>query len=181
MAEYYIANRRFDRTSPGWDAYAKWRGLSQLIEVVSIENYSVLQGRRLTPEEWSNVAPAAEVGPHPVCFRNLDLLQGCLARTVPEVPFNLLCVFREPAEPPVARLSPFTLLGYDLIEDRTGVSALTNCSSGFPAVIVAAEISEFGLIRTFERAKEVQRDLPRAYPQEPHAYCSLWAIFRTSE
>jgi hypothetical protein len=113
MAECYIANQRFDRTSPGWDAYAKWRGLSQLIEVVSIENYSVLQGSHLTPEEWSNVAHAAEVGPHPVCFRNLDLLQGCLARTVPVVRFNLLCVFREPAEPPVARLSLFTLLGYD--------------------------------------------------------------------
>jgi hypothetical protein len=132
----------------------------------------------LTTDEWANIAPAEEVGPHPVCFRTLECLQGCLVRIAPKVPFNLLCVFREPDEPPVSPRSPFALLGYDLIEDRTGVSALTNCGSGFPSVLVASKITKCGLINTFEHAKEMQRELPRAYPDNPHANCSLWAIFR---
>jgi len=66
---------------------------------------------------------------------------------------------------------PFELLGYDLIEDRTGISALSNCGGGFPAAFADDEITKCGLIRSFERAKEVQRQLPRDYSKEPHAYC----------
>ncbi|MGB8609688.1 MAG: hypothetical protein WCE28_32215, partial [Bradyrhizobium sp.] len=65
-------------------------------------------------------------------------------------PFKLICVFREPVVPP--RLpqsrSPFELLGYDLIEDRTGMSALSNCGGGFPAAFADDEITECGLIRS---------------------------------
>ena len=156
----------------------KWRNLPQLTEVVSMDSYCVLGENRLTPDEWASIAPADEVGQHVVCFRTLECLQGCLARIAPTVPFNLLCVFREPDEPPVSPQPSFDLLGYDLSEDRTGISALTNCGSGFPLVLVDTEITACGLIGTFERAKEIQRDLPRAYPHEPHANCSLWAIFR---
>jgi len=175
---YYMATQKFDRTSVGWDAYAKWRNLPQLAEVVSMDSYCMLGGHRLTAKEWADIAPAAEVGTQVACFRTLECLRGCLIRIGPTVPFNLLCVFREPNEPPVSPQPSFALLGYDLIEDRTRISALTNCGGGFPAAFSDAEISELGLIRTYERAKEIQKELPRAYPHEPHANCSLWAIFR---
>jgi len=91
---------------------------------------------------------------------------------------DLLCVFREPDEPPVSPQPSFVLLGCDLIEDRTGISAVTNCGRQFSAVIGAADVNAHGLINTFERAKAIQRELLRVYPQDPHANCSLWAMFR---
>jgi hypothetical protein len=42
MPPYYMAIHTFDRTSEGWEAYTKWRKLPQLIEIVSIENGSII-------------------------------------------------------------------------------------------------------------------------------------------
>ena len=91
----------------------------------------------------------------------------------------LLCVFRNPdgALDPTKLAPAFTLLGYDLIEDRTGVSSVTN-SRSFTAAFPNAEISECGLIRSFDRAKEMQEQMPRLFPADPHASCSLWAVSR---
>src|SRR5262249_42223327 len=68
--------QKFDRTSIGWDAYAKWRNLPQLTEVVSMDSYCVLGEHHLTANERADIAPASEVGPHPVCFRTLECLRG---------------------------------------------------------------------------------------------------------
>ena len=180
MRGYYMAARKFDQREPDWGAYAKWRGLPQLTEVVSIENGSVLDPTRLDPQHWDSVAPSEEVNARWLCFTNLDALLACLRQLAAGEPHNLLCVFREPDTPPAAPPSEpaFVLLGFDLIEDRTGVSALTNCGSGFPLAFADADISAQGLIPDFSRARQVQADLRRNYPTEPHADCSLWAIFR---
>ena len=180
MTPYYMATTKLDPTSEGWDAYANWRKLPQLVEVVTIEDHYMPLRNQLTVEDWASVASADEVGP-PLCFRDLERLQRAIARISPTLPLNLLCVFREPTEPPIAPQSSFTFLGYDLIEDKTGVSAVTNCGGQFAAVIEDGEINARGLIDTFDRAKEIQRELPKSYPQDPHACCSLWAIFRVSE
>jgi hypothetical protein len=179
MTPYYMATTKFDPTSQGWDAYANWRKLPQLVEVVTIEDHYMPLRNQMTAEDWASVAPASEVG-QPLCFTNLDRLQQAIARMSPTVPLNLLCVFREPTQSPIAPRSSFTFLGYDLIDDKRSVSAVTNCGDQFSAVINNAEINAHGLIKTFERAKEIQRELRRVYPGDPHANCSLWAIFRVS-
>jgi hypothetical protein len=173
-----MATIKYDERFEGWDAYVKRLNLPHLTEIVSIDSHCALGESRLTSDETADIAPANEVGPHPVCFRTLECLQGCLVRIAPTVPFNLLCVFREPDEPPVSPQPSFVLLGCDLIEDRTGISAVTNCGRQFSAVIGAADVNAHGLINTFERAKAIQRELLRVYPQDPHANCSLWAMFR---
>ena len=62
--------------------------------------------------------------------------------------------------------------------DREGsISALTNCG-GFPNAFSNSELSEVGLLTEFERAVEVQRMLRSCYPDEHHADCHMWAIFR---
>jgi hypothetical protein len=179
---YYMATHRFDRTSEGWEAYAEFRKLPQLVEVVSMENHSAILRSELTSEEWADIVSDREFDRF-LCFGHLEWLQKCLERIRLSTPYNLLCVFREPVAPPVLpqSQSQFQVLGYDLIHHSTGVSALTNCGSGFPAVIDEDEITECGLIRTLERAKQIQRQLPETYPREPHAYCNLWAIFRASQ
>jgi hypothetical protein len=181
MPSYYIAGTKFDRTAPDWEAFYEWRGLPQLVEVVSIAG--ALDPDELTEEESRDVAPPEEVGcKELLCFRQLGILRDCILRIRRDKPTSLLCVFREPIEQPAPpeSPSPFALLGYDLIDDMC-ISALTECGGGFPAAFSDADISEVGLIRTFERAKRIQIDLRREYPHECHANCSLWAIFRSLE
>jgi putative ABC transport system ATP-binding protein len=43
------------------------------------------------------------------------------------------------------------------------------------------ELSEFGLLTNFDRAREVQKTLRSLHPEEPHANCDLWAVFRAIE
>ena len=71
----------------------------------------------------------------------------------------------------------FKFYGYDLIEESTCISALTNCG-GFDDVFLPNELTEYGLIHEINRAKEIQAKLSDRYPDEPHAQCELWAIWR---
>jgi hypothetical protein len=60
------------------------------------------------------------------------------------------------------------------------MSALTNCG-GFPKAFSNSELSKKGLLTGYERSRSVQDSLIREYPNERHADCHLWAIFRSGE
>jgi hypothetical protein len=181
VRSYYTATERYDRTTEGWDDYFEWRGLPQLVELVSMENVPAFRERDFTPEDWRHVAPTEEIGcPALLCFRQLRPLVDCILRVGGDKPINLLWVCRDPIEQPLPPTSQFSFesLGCDLI-DGMGLSPLTNCGRmPFPEAFSDAEISELGLIRSLERAKRIQTDLPR---DKPHANCRLWAIFRSLE
>jgi hypothetical protein len=68
-------------------------------------------------------------------------------------------------------------LGYDLVDVQHSASALSNCG-GFPHAFSNEELTSKGLLASHARAVEVQAALRRHYPQEPHADCHVWAIFR---
>ncbi len=90
----------------------------------------------------------------------------------------MLCVFRNPVEQPLALpVADFQFLGYDLVDIENSASALSNCG-GFPEVFANSELSVVGLLTDFDRAVEVQRTLRTTFPNEIHANCHLWAIFR---
>jgi len=110
-------------------------------------------------------------------FTDLDYLR---IETASILRKNLLCVFRNPFTHPSAAQVPegFEFIGYDLVDKDTGMSALTNCG-GFQKAFSNGELSEKGLLRTHERARTVQGTLVREYPNEHHANCHLWAIFRS--
>src|SRR5262249_15426600 len=93
---------------------------------------------------------------------------------------NFLCVFRNPSSQPALPAGPlnFELLGYDLVDIQASASALTNCG-GFPEVFENSERSSKGLLASCTRALEVQSELRRKYPEEPHADCHVWAILRS--
>ena len=171
---WFVATTKFDRTDATWAKYIAWSGLKQLEEVVSLDSSlcpTVLPDFK--PEYWNHIVNE-DFMLH--FFTDLNYLRGETA-TIPRK--NLLCVFRNPpAQPSAAQVSEgFEFIGYDLLEKDSGISALTNCG-GFAKAFSNSEISEKGLLLTHERSRAVQEALIREYPNEPHADCHLWAIFR---
>jgi hypothetical protein len=59
------------------------------------------------------------------------------------------------------------------------IGSLTNCG-GFPDVFDGGEISPVGLLTDHSRALEVREELRALHPEEPHANCHAWAIFRAA-
>ena len=95
---------------------------------------------------------------------------------------NLLGVYRNPGAhpdgPPPSSFE-FRFEGYDLVEAGGSTSALTN-GGGFPKPFSNDELSKHGLLESLQRANDVQRCLRQRYPEEPHAACDVWAIFRAA-
>jgi len=52
----------------------------------------------------------------------------------------------------------FKFMGYDLIEEFTRISALTNCG-GFPKAFLNNDLNKSGLIKSYEQAILIQKSL----------------------
>ena len=175
MEPWYIATERF---GPGngdsWTKYILWSGLDWLEEIVSLDPMlckTVLP--EIKAEYWDHIVNEDFMLNF---FTDLDFLLTEVSG-IPEK--NVLCVFRNPpGHPCVTGLAiSFQSLGYDLVEVMGSASALSNCG-GFPKAFSNAELTGKGLLATRERAFEVQDALRCLYPDEPHADCLVWAIFR---
>lgn len=111
-------------------------------------------------------------------FNDLEHLIGRLEGLEP---CNVLAIIRDPSEHIGRIMEPgFCFAGYELLDDDSGISALTNCG-GFPAAFSNEELNEVGLISDFQRAREVQCALGEYYPHEPHAQTTVYAIWRRDE
>jgi hypothetical protein len=177
MAPWFIATEKFTRRNgESWSSYINWSGLYQLRELVSLDAIlcpSVLP--EIRDEYWPHI-----VNEHYMLnfFHNFDFFSREIANVTRDK--NVLCVFRNPPDPPKAPpVADFEFLGYDLVDVDGDVSALSNCG-GFPDVFANSELSEVGLLPNFQRAVEVQARLRSLHPEEPHADCHLWAIFRVA-
>ena len=78
------------------------------------------------------------------------------------------------------RLAASTSSAYDLIEDMTEISGLSNCG-GFPDVFANGELNQYGLLPEFRRAGEVRELLVIRHPDENHAQCEMYAIWRLAQ
>ena len=174
----FIATQRFDPSDgEKWQKYCQWAQISGLMEIVSLD--SLLCPHLITEfldEDWDHI----------VCenfrlnyFYDLDYLmhriQGISRR-------NVLGLYRNP-EAHIERApgpGEFSFIGYDLIDEQTQISSLTNCG-GFPDVFQNSELNDFGLFGGFGRACEVKRTLASRYPIEPHAQCQMYAVWRLNE
>lgn len=177
MQPWYIATETFTpRNRKSWTKYVSWSGLTQLDEVVSLDPM-------LCPTLLPEIKP--EYWPHIVnedfmlaFFVDLEFLLDQITDIEER---NLLCVYRNP---PSALVLPtgamnFELLGYDLVDVQASASALTNCG-GFPDIFDNGELSSKGLLASHARAFEVQSELRARHPEEHHADCHVWAIFRAA-
>jgi hypothetical protein len=152
--------------------YVKWSGLHQLEELISLDT-------TLCPTLLPDIK--AEYWPHIVnedyhlhFFTDLAFLR----RQVSQIDGGrILCVYRNPERPPVLpdELRSFTLIGYDLVDEKGDVSALSNCG-GWPGVLDNPEISSKGLIESHARAVQLREVLAAQYSEEQHAKCNVFAI-----
>ena len=174
----FIATERFD-SSDGekWLKYFEWAKIPALAEVCSLD--MVLNPpslKEILDGDWEHNVNADFRLRY---FYHLDYL---LERVRDINRRNILGLYRNSethvAEPPDAR--DFRFVGYDLIEEQTHISALTNCG-GFPEVFKNSELNSRGLLGQFERASEVKKTLAEKCPEEPHAQCELYAIWRLNE
>ncbi len=169
----YTALERFDASSPSWSEYIQWSGLTQLREVVSLDGSLCPSAiGELTAEDWNhNVHEDFKTD----LFVDLDHV----FRRVDATAVNVLALVEEPTAAEVSAFDDgrFVFCGFDLVDRRGGISALTNCG-GFDDVFARAELSELGLLRGHGRANDVRDALASEHPDEPHANCAIWAIWR---
>jgi hypothetical protein len=177
LEPWFIATERFGPSNgEAWDKYVAWSGLTHLTEVVSLD--PMLCPRlfdELRDDDWPHIVNEDFMLDF---FVDFDFM---MARLPEKRSRNILCVFRNPPTQPVApeNHANFVFLGYDLVDVQGSASALTNCG-GFPGAFDNAELSAHGLIPDRVRAVQIQVRLKALLPEEVHANCHLWAIFRSS-
>jgi len=176
VGPFYIATERFGPAKGAeWDKYLAWSGLSRLREVVTLD--AILCPRvikEILPEDWNEIVNEDFMLDY---FISLDYL---MQRAGSLEGRNLLCVYKNPEAQPPLHDSRFRFEGYDLVDVRGGISALTNCG-GFPLAFDNAELSAVGLLASLERAQAVQQALKTHYEPHSHAHCDVWAIFRAAQ
>ena len=87
-----------------------------------------------------------------------------------------VCCVLDKIPPVTEKVDSFDFCGYDLV-DEFEISALTNCG-GFDNAFTYKDLNSFGLIPNYQLAKKLQADLENKYPDEEHADCLLFAIWR---
>lgn len=175
---YFIAVEKFGPDSgQAWSEYIAWSGLTHLSEVVSLDILlcaPVID--ELTAEDWNYNVQEDYLTEY---FRDLDYL---LRRVNTVDRINILAVLLNPVADARHQWTDerFEFLGHDLIERTTGVSALTNCG-GFDQAFANEDLSPVGLLAAYDDACQVQKLLKTHYPDDPHADCDLWAIWRKNQ
>ncbi len=170
----YVVTEKFGPSHPKWAGYIEWSGLKQVREIVSLDSMlceTVVDGP--ADDDWPHIVNENFMLHY---FTDLPYL---LKRAGSVSGRNLLCIFRNPSEPPAAP-DGFRLLGYDLVDVLGSVSALVNCG-GFPNDFSNEELSSFGLIDSFDRAYEIQRALREHYRGGEHSTCHVYAMFRKDD
>ena len=162
MKPWFVATEPFDHSDgKNGRKYIEWSGLTQLVELSSLDPIlcpPVLHG--VKNEYWPYIVNEDYML---AFFLDDDFLRKEVTNIQHK---NLLCVFRNPSEPPIPPNGKFEFAGYDLVDVQHSASALTNCG-GFPDVFLNSELSTVGLLPDFNRAVEVQKLLRQRHPEEP--------------
>ena len=170
---WYIAVEPFDPTfGDTWTNYIDQSGLIQLKEVVSLDGClcpNLIE--ELKPEDW-------EYNIREDCFFFADL-NYLLKRVGKAKQVNILATIQNPQTECQDAFpdSRFDFKGYDVVEVCADSSALTNCG-GFPKAFKNEELSDTGLISSLERANAVKLLLKEHYPNQDHANCDVWALWK---
>lgn len=96
-------------------------------------------------------------------FSDLDYMIG---RIRTDRDYQILAVIHKPKKRDVEnfRDARFVFKGYDLMEDATQTSALTNCGGVFDWAYRGADLSESGLVTDYDKARKIRIQLRNAIP-----------------
>jgi hypothetical protein len=175
MEPLFIATEVFNKTCETWEGYIEFSGLTHVEEIVGLDcslSPSIID---VNIEEDYKYLP--EVPLISGIYNNLEFVKSHIDENVES---NLLLIYRKPSNSVESEVPGFTFLGYELIEEDTFTSAITNCG-GFPESFSNSELNEFGLISEFDRASQICINLKINNPFEAHAETELYAIFRFSD
>ncbi len=78
----------------------------------------------------------------------------------------------------IPSIEGYEFCGFDLAEEDTEISALTNCCDILDGVYPYEKLNKYGLLDNLEDAEMIKEQLPIHAPNEPHAYCEIYAIWR---
>jgi hypothetical protein len=174
MIGFRLSERFDSHSGERWINYMKWSGLGHFNEVVGLDcSLCASVITELSKTDWGHIVYTEQL------FAVFDDSRYLLSRCPLTGRSQLLAVAREPSIDEVRAFSRegFVFKGYDLIEEATCISALTNCG-GFERAFVSGDLSNEGLIRDHQRVYDVREILQNEYPDEHHAYCAVWAIWR---
>lgn len=171
---YFTVRERFGSShGSAWSDYLAWANQPNLSEVVSLDISlcpSTLDP--ITADDWAHVVLVNETIDF---FADLSYV---LRRSAGMPNANVLRVIDEPTDADVCPfVDGFDFEGFDLVEGFSGMSAVTNCGD-WKGLLSPELVGRNGLIPDFGRATGFRADLLAAYPDEPHANCVLWAVWR---
>lgn len=180
MTFYYTARGTYDKNESGdgfsWDKYLELSKLTHLTELVSVDgmlNEVLVEPDRKNEDDWNYIVTdnCYETG----FFTSLDYV---LRKMEPRERFNLLTVVIEPRQDcKSVKLNDFEFVGYDLLDQEYGNSALTNCG-GFDETFLPTELNQFGLVKDYEKVYDIKQRLLTNNPDEHHADTNVIAIWR---
>lgn len=173
-ALYFLRKRFSPQLEKAWLDYTSWAKIPSLEEIIGLD-------ARLNPELPENFSDADEeayelTDDHQIGY--FSDLNHAIDLAKNDADTTLLAAYRNPDHE--IKLPPstnFHFIGYELLEDTTETSALTNCG-GFPAIFQNSELNRYGLIENFQRAREIQQLLSETFEHEPHAQCTLYSLWR---
>ena len=167
-----IYDKDYDVSS--WEFYVKWSKLNQLEELVSLDG---LLNELVFEPDFDTEIDEIIIEENQITdfFKSINYVKKKSSHLDY---FNLLAVVKEPLKTRQIQLErDFDFIGYDLIETGGSISALTNCG-GFDKTFKPKEQNIYGLISDYDRAKEIQIMLPINNPDEDHAHCHLFEVWR---
>ena len=112
-------------------------------------------------------------------FKMVGVLKEEISQPTDE--YQYLAVIIDPPAEKNRELSDderFEFVGYDLVEEFSFISAITDCGGDFEEAIDYSKLNEYGIISDYEFALETQKLLEEKYPDEEHAYCDIVEIWR---
>ena len=174
---FMIVERFGTRDGDNWSNYVAWSALTHLAEVVGLDSSlcpCLLKSYEV--EDWNHLAFTEQLFG---CFDDLAYALRRHASEFDPLRHHVLAVAREPTEGEVREVSleNFRFMGFELVEEATATSALTNCG-GFEGAFSASDLSGCGLVPTASRAYEIRGALEALFPEEDHAHCAVWAVWR---
>ncbi len=160
-----------ERFYPNQD-YKAMTGMNQIKEIISLD-YLLCSSciQQFSEEDDQYIYRSGDFCDYDI-FNHLDFLLSKIDNLDHK---QILAVIREPIKAiNDMKIPNFIFYGYDLIEDYTRRSVLTNCY-GLYDPFFSKDISSFGLIEDYHKAKQIQNWLNK---HKDAIYCTLWGVFR---
>lgn len=180
MTFLFTARDKYDKTydedNMPWDKYIEWSKLTHLTELVSLDgmlNDILVKPDYDNADDWNyiHIVEQYETG----FFTTIDFV---FKRLKKKEKFNLLTVVVEPEkECRKINIDGYEFLGYDLLDQDFGISALTNCG-GFDETFLPTDLNDKGLIDGLEKAYDIKKRLFENNPEEHHADTNVISVWR---